>query len=325
MSGMAIKGSQPIKGKDTEYIASHVIKKLNSSCKDKDGNIVHFNTCTLGSTGKKNPDDYSGDIDIAVELEFNDDNINMISDCIKNYICDTNIYDTQIKVSSGFHLISFGLEYSLNNEPYKLVQVDLMFSNDLKYTKFMYHSPDYKKNESNFKGLYRTNLLIALAGRVETCVDDIVQEVNHYGEQQVLDYWKYTLTYDKGLFLRHKTYRGKRGLLKNPVTVKEDDQLITKDINKIIKFVLGDNATEKDTNSFESLINFIFSDKYKYNNKVIYNALSDFLNDKRHEDKFLDIIAYINKVIMSKHNSTYNSEYKSHLINELLKEILLLK
>jgi len=325
MSGMAIKGSQPIKGKDAEYIASHVIKKLNSSCKDKDGNIVHFNTCTLGSTGKKNPDDYSGDIDIAVELEFNDDNINMISDCIKNYICDTNIYDTQIKVSSGFHLISFGLEYSLNNEPYKLVQVDLMFSNDLKYTKFMYHSPNFKNGESNFKGLYRTNLLIALAGRVETCVDDIVQEVNHYGEQQVLDYWKYTLTYDKGLFLRHKTYRGKRGLLKNPVTVKEDDQLITKDINKIIKFVLGDNATEKDTNSFESLINFIFSDKYKYNNKVIYNALSDFLNDKRHEDKFLDIIAYINKVIMSKHNSTYNSEYKSHLINELLKEILLLK
>lgn len=322
---MAIKGSQPIKGKDTEYIASHVIKKLATTCKDKDGNIVHFNTCTLGSTGKKNPDDYSGDIDIAIELEFNEDNINMISDCIKNNICDTNIYETQIKVSSGFHLISFGLEYSINNESYKLVQIDLMFSNDIKYSQFMYHSPNFKKNESNFKGLYRTNLLIALAGRVETCVDDIVQEINHYGETQVLDFWKYTLTYDKGLFLRHKTYRGKKGILKNPVTVKEDDQLITKDIDKIIKFALGDEATIKDVNSFESIIDFIFSKKYKYSNKVIYNALSDYLTDKRQEERLLDIICYINKTIMNKHNSEYNEEYKNHLINETLKEILLLK
>lgn len=317
---MAIKGSQPIKGKDAEYIASHVIKKLTNTCKDKDGNIVHFNTCTLGSTGKKNPEDYSGDIDIAIELEFNDDNINMITECIKNNICDTNIYDTQIKVSTGFHLISFGLEYAFNKEPYKLVQIDLMFSNDIKYSQFMYHSPDFKKNESNFKGLYRTNLLIALAGRVETCVDDIVQEGG-----KCLDFWKYTLTYDKGLFLRHKTYRGKKGILKNPVTVKEDDQLITKDINKIIKFVLGDDATIKDVNSFESIIDFIFSKKYKYSNKVIYNALSDYLTDKRQEERLLDIICYINKVIMDKHNTEYNNEYRNHLINETLKEILLLK
>lgn len=323
---MAIKGSQPIKGKDAEYISSYVIKKLSNSCIDKDGNIVHFNMSTLGSTGKKNENDFSGDIDIAIELEFNNSNIDMISDCIRNSICDTNIYDTQIKVSSGFHLISFGLEYQFNNDPYKLVQVDLMFSNDIKYTQFMYHSPDFKKNESNFKGLYRTNLLIALAGRVKTCIDDEVQEINNNDTvtEQIMDYWKYTLTYDKGLFMRHKTYRGKKGRLKNPVTVKEDDKLITKDIDKIIKFVLGDDATVKDTNSFESLINFIFSDKYKYDNKTIYNALSDFLNDKRHEDKLIDIIAYITKVIMSKHNSEFNNEYRQHLINELLKEILLI-
>lgn len=221
----------------------------------------------------------------------------------------------QIKVSSGFHIISFGVKWVSD-----IVQVDLMFSNDIEYSKFMYHSPDYRNNESNFKGLYRTNLLIDLASFIPTNIPDV------YNDEHVLtDFWKYTLTYDKGLFLRHKTYKGKRGLLKNPVTVKEDDKFITNDINEIIKFILGETATFTDTNSFETLIDFVFSKNYKYDNIVIFNVLKEYLNDKRHKDKILDIISYINKAIVNWLDDSNKELYISCLTESLLKEIIFIK
>lgn len=316
MSGIAIKGSVPVRNFDAVYIASRVIDNLTHNCKDTDGHTMNFNTCMLGSTGKKKDDEYSGDIDIAVELEFSDNNINAIENCIRNKICPAfSDNKPQIKVSSGFHIISFGVKWISD-----VVQVDLMFSNDIEYSKFMYHSPDYRNNESNFKGLYRTNLLIDLASFIPTNIPDV------YNDEHVLtDFWKYTLTYDKGLFLRHKTYKGKRGLLKNPVTVKEDDKFITNDINEIIKFILGETATFTDTNSFETLIDFVFSKNYKYDNTVIFNVLKEYLNDKRHKDKILDIISYINKAIVNWLDDSNKELYISCLTESLLKEIIFIK
>ena len=111
MSGMAIKGSVPVKNFDAVYIASRVIDNLTHNCKDTDGHTMNFNACMLGSTGKKKDDEYSGDIDIAVELEFSDNNINAIENCIRNKICPAfSDNKPQIKVSSGFHIISFGVK-----------------------------------------------------------------------------------------------------------------------------------------------------------------------------------------------------------------------
>lgn len=316
MSRMAIKGSVPVKNIISSYISNKVIYDLMNKCVDINGNIMSFKACTLGSTGKKQDDDYSGDIDIAVELEFLDDNINAIKNCIRNVICtDLSEDELQIKVSSGFHIVSFGYKWTTD-----IIQIDLMFSNDIEYSKFMYHSPNYRNNESNFKGLYRTNLLIDLANFIPTKIPNVYND-----EHELTDFWKYTLTYDKGLFLRHKTYKGKKGLLKNPVTVKEDDLLITKNINEIIKFILGENATFTDTNSFESLINFIFSDNYKYNKIVIFNALVEFLNDKRHKDKLLDIVYYINTTMLNLLDESNKESYISYLTESLLREFMFIK
>lgn len=300
MSGQAIKSSLPILGKDAEKYSTDIINAFTS---------LNIHACTLGSTGKKLPTEYSGDIDIAVELEFNDDNIEFIKNNII-YKLSLNKENTEINVLTGFKILSFGFVYKAYDALFpQTVQVDLMFTDDINYSKFMYHSPNYKNKESNFKGLYRTNLLCCLAGRSFNKLPDID---NSTGE--ILTYWKYTLTYDRGLVLTHKSYIGKYKLLKNPVTIKNDEKFITKDINEIIKIVLGEKATIDDANSFESLINFIFSDKYKFaeNKKIIYNVISDFIEDKRHETKLLSIIKYINKVINNKPNEV--TLYKDNLM-----------
>ena len=304
MSRQAIKNSLPIATPYAVNIANNIITKLKDN--------LHIQACTLGSLGKKPDYEESGDIDIAINYDFTKENCDNIISFINTHF--SSYKKPEIYISSGFKIISFGYYY-LNYDDYnfnllinkdnitlndeltednkdiiKLAQVDLMFSNNLEYTQFMYHSPNYRNLESDFKGLYRTNLLTFIAGRKP------VNKQNIYDNKGALtDYWKYTLTYDRGLLLTHKSYKGKRGLLKNPYTVKEDTEFITSNIQEIIHLILGEEGTLTDTNSFETLIKYIFSDKYKYPEKV-KDIISDFINDSRHNnDNVLNYILNIYK------------------------------
>lgn len=304
MSRQAIKNSLPIATPYAVNIANNIITKLKDN--------LHIQACTLGSLGKKPDYEESGDIDIAINYDFTKENCDNIISFINTYF--SSYKEPEIYISSGFKIISFGYYY-LNYDDYnfnllvnkdnitlndeltednkniiKLAQVDLMFSNNLEYTQFMYHSPNYRNLESDFKGLYRTNLLTFIAGRKPVNKQSIYDNKGN-----LTDYWKYTLTYDNGLLLTHKSYKGKRGLLKNPYTVKEDTKFITNNIQEIIQLILGEEGTIKDTNSFESLIKYIFSDKYKYPEKV-KDIISDFINDSRHNnDNVLNYILNIYK------------------------------
>ena len=305
MSRQAIKNSLPIKTPYAINISNVIINKLK--------NNLQIEACTLGSLGKKLDYEESGDIDIAINYDFTKENCdNIISFINTNF----SKYGTpEIYISQGFKIISFGYYY-LNYDSYidshikddtnyyidttaindqeilQIAQVDLMFSNNFEYTRFMYHSPNYRNLESDFKGLYRTNLLTFIAGRKP------VNKENIYDEKgRLTDYWKYTLTYDKGLVLTHKSYKGKTKLLKNPFTVKEDTVFITNDIYEIIKLILGNEGTIADTNSFESLIKYIFSDKFAYKDKV-KDIISDFINDSRHNNE--NVLNYILNIYKEK-------------------------
>lgn len=283
MSQNAIKGSMPVYGCDAEWYSNQVIGGL---C-----NALNVRATTLGSTGKKKDNETSGDIDIAIEMEFTKENVEKVKSYLKEEYGD----DVQIYVSDGFKIISFGLKYkTICNGLFGIemyAQVDLMFSNDLEYSKFMYHSPNYKNNESNFKGLYRTNLLTYIAGRTPHDIEDVYND-----DGELMDYWKYTLTYDKGLVFTHKTYRGKTKRLKNPVTVKEDTRLISKEPKTIINFILGNKATLDTVNSFESLITYLFSDDYPYK-KHRSEIMNDYLHDERQLPMIKEVIDYTNNVI----------------------------
>lgn len=283
MGGFAIKSSSPVLAEHQLYIANECIKKVKD--------YFDCDCCVLGSTGKKNNGETSGDIDIAIDLSWSDrdDFLDFINNTYKNV--DTNVLE-------GFKIVSVGVPYKLQGQE-KIAQVDFCFSKNMDFTKFINHSPNYRKNESNFKGLYRTNLFSTVASKLNI-VDDLGADPEKYGPEEFTEadgydkchngetksFWKLSLDHYNGLKLVHKTFVSKkmRKPLKNPATIEEDTRIITNNPDKIVKIVLGARADMKDVNSVESLIDFLTSDKFMYHSEgLLDNIFEAFFEDPRHQ------------------------------------------
>lgn len=264
MGGFAIKNAIPVRGDIAGNIAKQVIKDINDN--------IHIKAVALGSTGKKTKLEYSGDIDIAIDLLWNDKNLQIFKDFIIN-----KYGNVEQHTLSGLKIHSIGYRYKKD-----IYQIDFMFTNDLQYALFMYHSPNFVNHESKFKGLYRTNLLVTTASK--TPVNTMLYPTEYFdNSNNIKSFWKYSLSYTDGLKLVHKSYEGKRGPLKNPVSIKDDDIFVTKDLLQIIHIILGDNADISTCNSYESLIQYICSNEYKYQSKEqLLSIFNDFFNDVRH-------------------------------------------
>jgi len=133
----------------------------------------------IGSFGKK---EFSGDVDIAV-LEKT-----ISFDWMSRWI----IGRLEHKICKGFNQISFGFPFEGQT-----VQVDLMLTNDLTWSKFIYYSPNLSAGESEFKGIYRNLLLSSLIiteSRVETPQGDIGQYILRLNEGLV---WVVKSFYDE--------------------------------------------------------------------------------------------------------------------------------
>ena len=273
--GNAIKNSEHIRGDYAMKVANLIISKVQK--------YFDCDMSVLGSTGKKGEDAYSGDIDIALTLSIDRE------DELKEYL-EKIFPGIETRFMPGLKILSVGFKYIDFNNNEKIVQVDFMFVNNLDYAKFMYHSPNFIKNESNFKGLFRTNLLGIIASRCPINEKYLPTEyfTNEYDGKykgEIKSFWKYSLSYDDGLRIIHKSFVGKNNKLKNAITIKEDTIKVTQDIDKILHIILGPEATINDCNSFENLVNFLTSNKYIYSNDEQLNLIfDDFLNDSRHQD-----------------------------------------
>lgn len=237
---------------------------------------------------------YCGDIDIAIQLPWTDDNVKKV----KQYGLE-QLPVNEVVVSQGLKLVSYGY---VDNNTNLVHQVDIMFTENIKYSEFMYYSPDYTKNESRFKGLYRTNLLIICAGNIPL---DTNQYHNTYYTNNDFDgkytgelkeFYKYTLTYDNGLELRKKSTLGKTRMCKKAYTISKEK--ITDDIMQILTMIFGDNIDYNMSTSYENIIKTLYSPDYKYGMEVRNNILKEFLLDPRHtkdKDIYIDIISEIKK------------------------------
>ncbi len=289
MSMNAIKDAQPIDNLYAFSISKLIIRQLEEK--------LNVKCSTLGSTGKKPDDSVSGDIDIGIEMEMTSENVNKLKDFLMKYFKHNMAETPEFRELPGLNILSVGYHYEFGilRIP-KIVQIDFMFTDNLEYTKFIFHSPNYRKKESNFKGLYRTNLLTHIVDIIKREKEPLYDIDGH-----CTDYWKYTLSFNRGLKLTHKSYISpKTGkLLKNPYTVKEDDVIISKNPEEIITFLFGNKVNVKDFNSFESIIDFLFSDRFIHSKITVREIIMNFINDTRHEEKREELIKYITNVLMN--------------------------
>lgn len=286
MGGNAIKNSVPVQARNARKIALNISESLQ--------NYFNVPTAILGSVMKKYDDMYCGDIDIAIQLPWTDNNVERV----KQYGLE-HLLVNEVVVSYGLKLVSYGYE---DNNTNLVHQVDIMFTENIKYSEFMYYSPDYTKNESRFKGLYRTNLLIICAGNIP--LDKNIYSNTYYTNEdfegkytgELKEFYKYTLTYDNGLELRKKSTLGKTRMCKKAYTISKEK--ITDNIMQILTLIFGDNIDYNMSTSYENIIKMLYSPDYKYGSEVRNNILKEFLLDPRHtkdKDIYIDLISEIKK------------------------------
>lgn len=286
MGGNAIKNSVPVQARNARKIALSISESLQ--------NYFNVPTAILGSVMKKPDYMYCGDIDIAIQLPLTEDNVEQV----KQYGLE-HLPVNEVVVSQGLKLVSYGY---MDNNTNLVHQVDIMFTENIKYSEFMYYSPDYTKNESRFKGLYRTNLLIICAGNIP--LDKNIYPNTYYTNEdfdgkytgELKEFYRYTLTYDNGLELRKKSTLGKTRMCKKAYTISKEK--ITDNIMQILTMIFGDNIDYNMSTSYENIIKTLYSPDYKYGMEVRNNILKEFLLDPRHtkdKDIYIDIISEIKK------------------------------
>lgn len=140
----------------------------------------------IGSFGKK---EFSGDVDIAI-----------LFDNLEFFEAIAEKFGFPYKTMKGFNQISFGYPFEGQT-----VQVDLMLTRSLEWSKFIYYSPNLSAGESEFKGTYRNALLsdyIVHSSRVET---------------QNFEFVQWSIKMNEGLVRTYKSYISELGnKLKTP-------------------------------------------------------------------------------------------------------------
>ena len=230
--GHALANCIPIKGDD----AREIVNELTTLFK-KEGITVE----PIGSSVKKTANQFCGDIDMATAYPWNKYE-NIIS-ILKNKGYEYN-------VSDGFKIINFAYPY---NDAF--AQVDLMFTDNMTLTKFNYWSPDFTKDESNYKGLARTILMMILVRSIP-----VEEPVEYFGDEYDGKYRdtikkRYRYIYDMTLGVKKvlEDFTGKTKPLAKAKKIKEYEKVIANTPEDVMKFIFGENYDSADFISFESL------------------------------------------------------------------------
>ena len=208
----------------------------------------------LGSAGKKPLDQLSGDLDIGVSIDqLASANGLKLSDVLDWLIKELEKMGYDAKPLRGFSQVSipFPIVGRVTEEP---VQVDFMLSNNVNWTRFIYHSPDYSKGESKYKGAYRNFLLSAIVSAFDYKV------LKKTDMDVPIEVEKYALRHDKGIYRLTKSFAGKGGsIVKAGKTIAGSESFLTQTPEEVVDFFLGEEYTVNDVSSFEKLYDVVFN------------------------------------------------------------------
>lgn len=218
----------------------------------------------VGSAGKKKAEDTSGDIDICIkkdrmkEVLGSGDGKDDVFNDLGKYLEELG-YDRYV-VQSGFNQVSFGMPI---NDVEDIIQVDLILTRSLEWSKFTQSSPDYTKDESKYKAHVRNVLMMCI---VKYCFKRTTKRVT-LDDDSIVDgeAEMYVIRLTDGLYKTRKNWLGKRDpIKKKPDLMREYDELITDTPQGLIDLLFEDGVTVDDFLSFETLFNAFMSDKFKF-------------------------------------------------------------
>jgi hypothetical protein len=276
-SGNSVENAVPFQqdqvGPTVNWIAKNIFSQIGLVGIDDDAAVI-------GSAGKKLPEATSGDIDIAVSAD-------KIAGALGTSL-DKAVFELDKKLKSmgystrlapAFNQVSFGAPIGGD---YKngVGQVDFMLTHDLEWSRFMYHSPDFRKAESMYKGAYRNLLLMATIGN---CFREITKTTD---KGETAEYQAYVIRLNQGVVQVRKSFEGKKGLLKNASLLREFDKEITRVPQEIVNLLFNGGHKVSEIMTYESLRGLLESNDFKYPEKR-RDILADF--QKKLEDAKLPL------------------------------------
>lgn len=254
-----LDGCQPL----TEEEANEIVNRLTVKFDE-----LGINFSPIGSFNKKKEGEMYNDIDIAVEAPYENG-----FDIVKYVASGFEDISKLGKFNDKFNTISIG--WKINDE--RNAQVDFMFTDNLEFAKFAFHSPNFKNGESKYKGMYASILL-------QSTIRNIPLEREHFEDGSLKEWTYYSLSQKDGLLLKHKTFIGKKGgRIKSPRLVEE--KFITKNVEEIMVLTFKDVEAIRYVWIFEKLLDYIC---IKYDRQFIERVKHDFLTDWEFELKTPD-------------------------------------
>jgi hypothetical protein len=173
------------------------------------------------------------------------------------------LYDAANKISGEtvlnkpLSMVHFA--YPISGQEGEFVQVDLMPTDNLDYSKWSYYSP--AEWESQWKGLYRNELIYATAKHADLKV--LKTAMTKDGVEMPGEYERYQFDLAKGLRKVIQSNIGKKGyIVKTKKTI--DSKIISKDPKKIAEILFGPGHPPSELLRFEDVLKVIMDDNFIY-------------------------------------------------------------
>lgn len=276
-SGNSIEDAKPFQQDQVQptvdWLVKNVFPQIGLNGIDDDAAVI-------GSAGKKLPEQTSGDIDIAVS-----------ADKIAGFLgtsLQTVLYSLDAKLKSmgyttklapGFTQVSIGAPIG-GDFKNGVGQVDFMLTNDLDWSRFIYHSPDFRTAESQYKGAYRNMLLMAAIGK------SFFEVTKQTDKGETAEYKAYVVRLNQGITEVRKSFEGKKGLVKTAKVLHEYDKEITRQPQGVVDLLFTGNHKPSDIDTYEKLKGLLDSNEFKFSNKLA-EIMADF--KKKVEDSGLPL------------------------------------
>jgi hypothetical protein len=236
----------------------------------------------IGSIGKKkSPSDTSGDIDLGIAQEFlaqkfgisADQSLQFLYDKLSSELPAILGYEPDMKLMKGINVLSIAWPIEGDTEN-GTVQLDLIPISNMDWAKFIFYSPDYRKNESKYKSAHRNWLFQAILSALKN-----VTKRDENGD--IVDFDTYALRLNDGIYKNKKTFQGATKRLKRPDTVKGQSVFVTRDPQELLDLMFGGGVKPDNVKTFEDVWNIVTSPNFKYSDRVeeIRQDLIRYLNN----------------------------------------------